>query len=303
MLKYVAVIGSLLIVILLVGGSFRFLKGACSSDGLIKIQSVTEPNRTNNNSESAEASQQNTAPQGNEAKPTATFNLRVTESGEAQGKYYASESNRNDGEWVHKFVCDTKIGEFAIAAFTLFLVAFTALLWLSTHRLWKVTSETLKHAETSARHQLRAYVSLDTYDQQRKIVGEIGGCAFTPIWKNTGETPALDVEIWSLHEIVAVAKFHEPVFETGTPTTPPATMSKGLPVLGKGRFVPQTSLLDAHDGRCRIFFWAYAEYSDVIVRTERHVTEVCFELHVAKTDDGRELRFNLLVYGPQNRAT
>ena len=72
--------------------------------------------------------------------PTATFDLRVAEQNKIEGNY------RNNDDWRHSFWCDTKIGEFSIAAFNLLLVIFTGGLWWSTNRLWSVT-KTLADAD------------------------------------------------------------------------------------------------------------------------------------------------------------
>jgi hypothetical protein len=49
--------------------------------------------------------------------------------------------------WTLNFFCETKLGEFAVACFTFFLVIFTALLWRSTDKLSIVTENSTKIAQ------------------------------------------------------------------------------------------------------------------------------------------------------------
>src|SRR5207248_847691 len=54
--------------------------------------------------------------------------------------------------------------EFWTALATIFIAAFTYTLKKSTDNLWAITSKTLRHAEDTARRQLRAYLSLTPKD-------------------------------------------------------------------------------------------------------------------------------------------
>src|SRR5436305_11169911 len=60
--------------------------------------------------------------------------------------------------WAHVF----DDAESYIALFTAVLFVATALLWWSTRMLWLATNDTLRHAESTAARQLRAYLSLAT---------------------------------------------------------------------------------------------------------------------------------------------
>jgi hypothetical protein len=63
--------------------------------------------------------------------------------------------------WVHKFICDTKIGEFLLALFTLFLVFFNWLLWKSTAELGRATTNAAQSQARDTRILQRAYLSVE----------------------------------------------------------------------------------------------------------------------------------------------
>ena len=112
------------------------LAKVCSSDGpIIKFDSPLKPNGTNDNGEHSDASKNNTAPIGDKTEPAATFNLRITEPNKIEGCYYSENDDRKKSNWSQSFICETKVGEFAIALFTFFLVVFTARLYWATANL------------------------------------------------------------------------------------------------------------------------------------------------------------------------
>lgn len=162
MLKLLATaIGALAIAVGIAAVTFYVLQNACSSgNAFVKTENTTQPERPNEDAKNPDSTDKSGSPNGEYAKP-ATFEFRVTEPDKIEGRYHAKESGGNESEWVHKFICEIKIGEFSVAAFTLFLVIFTGLLWGSTHKLWSVTVATLQHAERTAIRELRAYVSIN----------------------------------------------------------------------------------------------------------------------------------------------
>lgn len=75
---------------------------------------------------------------------------------------------------------------------TIFVAAFTGTLWWSTRKLWRVTDQTLRHAELTAKQQLRAYVSLIAAD----VIIEGVKIIFVLKFQNAGQTPASDVSVY-----------------------------------------------------------------------------------------------------------
>jgi hypothetical protein len=138
MLKTFATIGFLLLSAgALIAGSFYVLETACSLPG--QIESAADKN-----SETSKPSKNNPPEKTQQAQPSATFDLRVTNPNTIEGNYYAPKDN-----WTRNFFCETKLGEFALACFTFFLVIFTALLWRSTEKLSIVTENSTKIAQAT----------------------------------------------------------------------------------------------------------------------------------------------------------
>src|SRR4029078_4152698 len=89
--------------------------------------------------------------------PVADFSLRVAEPNKIEGNYYT-----HDGDWLHKFLCDIKLGEFVVTFLTLFLVAFTGFLWWSTKELSKATANAAEAQAKDTRIIQRAYLSVES---------------------------------------------------------------------------------------------------------------------------------------------
>jgi hypothetical protein len=150
MLKHVATIGASLIFLLVLASGFLGLKTWCSSEGhLPRFEAPLKPDGTKENSEHSSTGQQATSPEGEQAKPTATFDLRLTDQNKIEGRYYAEKAEKED--WGRKFFCDIKIGEVLLAIFTFFLVLYTARLYVATARLADADRPHMLISEMSAR--------------------------------------------------------------------------------------------------------------------------------------------------------
>jgi hypothetical protein len=104
LLKAGKVLGFLLLSVAIVGGSFVFLRDTCS----LHSQSI-----------SAKLESRQTGADREEQKnlrtdPSATFELRVTEPNKIEGSYFSKNTVGEPSDWGHKFLCYTKIGEFAV---------------------------------------------------------------------------------------------------------------------------------------------------------------------------------------------
>jgi hypothetical protein len=134
MLRRTATIGVGAIFLLMLVLGYESLKTWCSFDGsLPKFEAQLKPNGSNEKTNNPNASQQPTAQEWDQVKPTASFDLHVTDSHKIEGRYYAEKADKED--WGHKFFCDIKIGEVLLAIFTLFLVFYTARLYWATNKL------------------------------------------------------------------------------------------------------------------------------------------------------------------------
>jgi hypothetical protein len=186
----VGAIGALLILVSVVLGAFLSLQKECSlGNTLIKFDEHVKPNGTSDYAENPDSSKKSAAPETDEPRPPATLKLRAANHNEIDGTYYAENSEGEKENWTHKFWCETKSGEFAIAIFTFLLVIFTGGLWLSTSKLWQVTNDTLTHAENTAKRQLRAYLAVEKCTLRYRE----GQPVATVKIRNCGQTPAENV--------------------------------------------------------------------------------------------------------------
>jgi hypothetical protein len=153
--------GALLLAAILVSGAFLALNNACSLGNPPMVGQQVQHGGGDEKPKGTEPSEQSSSPQGEKSKPTARFELRKTDTNKVEGRYYAEDTDREKETWSHKFFCDTKIGEFTLAVFTLFLVLFTGGLWWSTGKLWRSTSESVELARkeflSTHRPRLRVY--------------------------------------------------------------------------------------------------------------------------------------------------
>jgi hypothetical protein len=150
MLNRVATVGSALIFVLVLAGGFLGLKTWCSSEEhLPNLGTPWKPDGGKGNPEHSSTRQQDSSPEGEQAKPAATFDLRLSESNKIEGRYYTEKPEKED--WGHKFFCDFKIGEALLSVFTFFLVLYTARLYVATARLAEADRPHMLISEMTAR--------------------------------------------------------------------------------------------------------------------------------------------------------
>jgi hypothetical protein len=213
MRKYFFVLGCAIVVAVLVVITYLMLQNSCSSDTSATLEPIHK-NRAEENTKDANPGDQSAAPRGKASnKPTASFDLRITEPNKIEGNYYGTEGNREISNWRRNFWCDTKVGEFSIAIFNLFLVIFTGGLWWSTNRLWKITTVL---AEADRPHMSLSELSATGLHGRPDAEGFV---TLTLNWKftNLGKSPAriqdLCIMLWTGDE------YPEPIPYRGTVTT------------------------------------------------------------------------------------
>jgi hypothetical protein len=127
------------------------------------------------------------------------------------------------GAYIHT------VSEGIIAVFTVVLAGFTIALWFSTKQLWKVTDETLRHTESTAERELRAYIGVEPRGVKRlsgkdELLGHIAICNF-------GKIPAKKVSYYAVTDYYSdeekmVYKFGE-IYQSKTVLAPRAKMVFG----------------------------------------------------------------------------
>jgi len=217
------ILGPLLIVVLLSWSGFVALKSACSSDSpLLKINQSLPPSRSYENTKISDTNGKDFALKNNQLAPSASFDLSVTGLNNVEGRYHAQNTEGNGSDWTRRFVCETKLGEFSLAVFTLFLVIFTGLLWSATDRL-------VRGADENARKQLRAYIGVEPRGVRRLLGQDIllGHYAL----RNVGGIPAKKISMFAVTDYYLDGTQRSfrigQLYETTTALIPKAEMTFG----------------------------------------------------------------------------
>jgi len=149
------------------------------------------------------------------------------------------------------------------AIFTGTLAIFTVRLWRSTDKLWRTTNDTLKHAQSTSKKQLRAYLSVEPlgiseYVGQNYLIGHFQV-------RNTGKIPANNVSIYSTIQldVDGIRKS----FPIGPPRLSPTALQPGATmqfVSLDGWQIPADQL-DGNDRlklRGYLYVWGEVLYTD-----------------------------------------
>ncbi|MDZ4690230.1 hypothetical protein [Terricaulis sp.] len=137
-----------------------------------------------------------------------------------------------------------------------------------------------------SKNELRPYVFLDSlgfeYLWDKNDESKITHYRITLIWKNSGQTPAHRVHCWINVGLIA----------TGLDPASLDFPDWGLQIregsarpIGPGQSfqsrteVPVEWLMDSHDGKANLFYWAWIEY-DGFASDARHRTEACAQILV-----------------------
>src|SRR6185369_17460462 len=133
----------------------------CSSgDALPKFLSGSNPNTPNNKAEKATPGQQGTDSPAPSKSPAASIELQITNQDKIEGKLYLETWEGTKAAWVHRFVCDIRVGEFVIAIFGVLLAVFVGLLWGSLVQLQSTIRESVRSQKRDSEILQRAYLSV-----------------------------------------------------------------------------------------------------------------------------------------------
>jgi hypothetical protein len=183
------------------------------------------------------------------------------------------------------YLVDRHAGFFATLA-TLSIASFTFTLWLATNKLWVAS-------ENTAKRQLRAYVFIC---DARRITAHIPALGVSIEIKNTGQTPAYDVTLYT-----------GAVFDADPFTSiRPALKKEGFYLIGPGEFVTHRMTLEPvltaneliliQSGKVKVFVYGFCDYRDAFNTMQR--TDFCVEYTDNSVTDGA-----LLISETGNSAT
>ena len=157
------------------------------------------------------------------------------------------------------------------AAGTVALAVITSFLALFTFKLWGSTSKLVQDARETSERQLRAYVWTET-DFNGGISAQLGKIITT--FKNTGQTPAYEVHVWTETKILDDPLPVGFVFENS-----PATINGPRYVINPGSIHTLNSTPDIPhledmknsviQGNKKLYHWGEVRYTDAFNITRR----------------------------------
>ena len=270
MLKYlVAACAALVIAALVSYAVLAAMGNECSSDGALPaFLSQSNLNAPNSKSEKTNPGKQgNNLPQSR--SPAASVELQITNQDKIEGKLYLETSEGTKAAWMHKFVCDTRAGDFVIAVFSVFLAVFAGLLWGGIHQLQDAIRDGVRSQKRDSEVIQRAYLStyplgIDPFDASAYAEGHVG-------IRNVGHLPARKVR-WFI-DVTSSSDSRRIHFPIG-PLSGNNVIHSGLEMrqLGRTAISPQ-EFQNFQANNIWVYVWGAIHYDDGF-GNERH-TNFC----------------------------
>ena len=173
--------------------------------------------------------------------------------------------------------------EQAIANYTFWLTFFTAILGIATVWLAIYTTHLALGAKDTATRQLRAYIC----DVSGMAVLESGMIKVVIDLKNSGQTPAYDVEVYCDPPVITQQNARP--FDQACKFAPVKTIIGAGSEFQLTRFVTQITADDLYsikNGICALFVWGRVNYTDAF-KKRRHFVFRC--IATGPTRDGWKL--------------
>ena len=135
----------------------------------------------------------------------------------------------------------------------------------------------------------------------KKDTEEITAWVFTPIWKNSGNTPT-KAAVSCINTWVGIDAGKIPTgFDFPDHDKPGRTMIGPQAVMhGSGLTIPIATMRKMRAGEARAYIWGWFDYSDVFDHTPRHRAEFCMEIVVSGNPIYKEGGFNYRLHGRFN---
>lgn len=160
----------------------------------------------------------------------------------------------------------------------------------------KAASDAVTLSRQTAERELRAYIYLKNIERRfergpptmgayKEVQGAITGVILTPVWANSGNTPAR--RIFSGANIKTFDAKIPDNFDFADSNPPMrgvlAPNSEMFAQIGK---IAQSTLASVARKESNVLIWGWLDYDDVFPATERHRTEFCFRVDVRHGADG-----------------
>ncbi len=205
--------------------------------------------------------------------PSSQASLCILISEEANSKDYSGDhACATMHEAIFRFaryVWDNASHDNVVAFGTILIALFTYVLYRSTNKLWDAGERQLDHLETTSQRQLRAYVVANPKGVDIRGPENETSVTFQIVIKNTGQTPAHELTIVSMTELLE-HPIRMPFDFTLTSGPDPSR-----DVLGAGEIIESDSrarepfdgnammIARERDAGARIYTWGCVTYRDV----------------------------------------
>lgn len=136
----------------------------------------------------------------------------------------------------------------------------------------------------------------------KKETEEITEWVFTPIWRNSGNTPT-KAAVSTVNTWVGVnagnlpAGFDFPDYSEKLGRT---MIGPGAEMHGTSLPIPIATLQKMRAGEAHAYIWGWFDYNDVFEKTPRHRSEFCMEIEVSGNPIYKEGGFKYRVHGSFN---
>jgi hypothetical protein len=186
--------------------------------------------------------------------------------------YCTRATGDEQNKWRKNFICEVKITDVVIAAFTAFLAVFTWLLVRVGGRQARLARDTLivQRAFVFVRNVILA-ANLDPNTE------EVKRWLASVEWENSGQTPTRNLRIMinsAVRAEVLPDGYDFPDFEFGEM---PTLIGPHASIRSKELEITVEQLDEVKEETAHFYVWGWAEYDDVFPRTPRHRTEFCYK--------------------------
>jgi hypothetical protein len=165
----------------------------------------------------------------------------------------------------------------------------------------KATENSVEVAKTALRDTERAFVYLKTIEVRferappwmrvngREVDGRVLSFSLTPVWANSGKTPAMkmllnvETEVFPCPEAPDKIGFQD----DGTPRH--GVLGPTTEMMVAPKPVTGDVLERLKSGQGSLLIWGWVDYNDVFPDTARHRTEFCLEIKIKIQADGSPL--------------
>jgi hypothetical protein len=220
------------------------------------------------------------------------------EADNLQTQKEAARATRDGAFWAEQ---QTRAAWFQAVLATVGTIALFYTLYL-TRMSVKAAHDGIRVAENASKHQLQAYAFMNNINNHwlaDKATEKIIAWVFTPIWKNSGQTPTISAicnvtfgeTSGAIPEAMDFADHGEPGHILLAPNAIMHAQSHTISV---------DKLKEMRAGRMRAFAWGWIEYSDVFEGTRRHRHEFCIEIKVVANPEMKEGGFAFSRHGRLN---